>query len=103
MPAFLVLKERDPFSLIGFGEDDSGAPFSAARRLKSTHELLHVVAVHFDDIAAEWGKALPVSAKVVAEHSFPALAEPVDVNDDADVVHLVEFSDFHCFIDRAFC
>ena len=93
VPAVLPLDERHPLALHRAGENHrrpSGGPRGFLQRREDRAD---VVAVDDDRMPAEGAPPLPVAVQVVAPLRRPALAEPVDVRDGAQVVEPVAVRD----------
>ena len=77
-------------------------PLGPPRLRERVEDLLHVVAVDHDGVPAEAGPATAVSLHVVAVLRRAALTEPVDVDDRAERVELVEVGHRRRFPHRPF-
>src|SRR5439155_6604350 len=84
VPALLVLDERDAFSFHGPGEH-GGRPACTPGALERVVDLGEVVAVDDDGIDAESADPRRVRAHVPLELGWPALAEPIDVDERGEV------------------
>ena len=88
MPAVAALDQRHTLALEGPREDDGRAAVRVPRFGQRIQQLAEIVSVDHDGVPAEGAPAPRVRVHVVAPLGRPALAEAVDVGDDAQVVEV---------------
>jgi hypothetical protein len=84
--AVAVLDGLDAAALVGAGNDGDGTGLVARRLAIGAVDLRDVVAVDLDRDPAERPGAGGIRGGVPAEHGLAALAEPVHVDDQHEVV-----------------
>ena len=95
-------KIEHAFSLERLRDDHRRLAGGAARLGERIEHLAHVVAVDGDGVPAKRAPARDERVGVAPPLRRPALAEPVDVGDRAQIVEMMERADLRGFPDRSF-